>query len=67
MVYNRFYGNNGNSLNSREHCKQVRKENAMFLSLVAAITTKLATEMFLSGAAASITFLCAGTRVRKRK
>ena len=39
----------------------------MFLSLVAAITTKLATEMFLSGAETSITFLCAGTRVRKRK
>lgn len=34
----------------------------IFLSLKAAITEKLATEMFLSGAAASITFLCAGIK-----
>lgn len=39
----------------------------MILSLVTAITTKVATEMFLSGAAASITFLCVGTKVGKRK
>lgn len=39
----------------------------MILSLVAAITTKVATEMFLSGAASSITFLCVGTKAGKRK
>ena len=67
MVYNQLYGNNGNDPNGREDRQRLRKENIMILSLVAAITTKLATEMFLSGAAASITFLCAGTKVRKRK
>ena len=67
MVHNRLYGNNGNDPHSREDRQRLRKENRMILSLVAAITTKLATEMVLSGAAASITFLCAGTRARKRK
>lgn len=67
MVHNRLYGNNGNDPNGREDRQRLRRENTMILSLVAAITTKVATEMFLSGAAASITFLCAGTRARKRK
>ena len=39
----------------------------MILSLVTAITTKVAVEMFLSGAAASVTFLCVGTKAGKRK
>lgn len=39
----------------------------MFLSLKAAITEKLATKMFLSGAAASITFLCAGIKAGTQK
>lgn len=39
----------------------------MILGLIAAITTKVATEMFLSGAVASITLLTIGTKVKKRK
>ena len=39
----------------------------MFLGLIASITTKLAIEMFMSGAAASISLLCVGSKVKKRK
>ena len=39
----------------------------MFLSLVACITTKIAVEMFMGGAAASISLLCVGSKVSKRK
>ena len=36
-------------------------------ALTMAITTKLATTMFLKGAGAAITLLCTGSAVRKRK
>ena len=39
----------------------------MFLALVASITTKVAIEMLMSGATASISLLCVGSKVRKRK
>lgn len=39
----------------------------MFVALVASITTKVAIEMLMSGAAASISLLCVGSKVRKRK
>ncbi len=39
----------------------------MIMGLIAGITTKAAIEMFMAGATASITLLCAGTKVRKRK
>lgn len=39
----------------------------MILGLLTAVTTNIATQMFLSGAAASITLLCVGTKVSKRK
>ena len=39
----------------------------MFLALVASLTTKVAIEMIMSGAAASISLLCVGSKVRKRK
>ena len=39
----------------------------MFLSLIASITTKVAIEMIMSGAAASISLLCVGSKVKKRK
>ena len=39
----------------------------MFLSLIACITTKVAIEMIMSGAAASISLLCVGSKVKKRK
>lgn len=39
----------------------------MFLGLIAAFTAKAATELFISGAAASIALLTVGTKVKKRK
>lgn len=39
----------------------------MILGLLTAITANIATQMFLSGAAASITLLCVETKVSKRK
>ncbi len=39
----------------------------MFMALFAGLAAKTAIEMILSGAAASVTLLCAGSKVRKRK
>lgn len=39
----------------------------MFVALVASITTKVAIEMLMSGAATSISLICVGSKVRKRK
>ena len=53
MVYYRLYGNDRDDPYGRENHKGLRKENTMFLGLVAAITTRVATEIFLSGAPAA--------------
>ncbi len=39
----------------------------MFLALTAAISTKVAVEMFCTGAGAAITLLCTGTKLNRRK
>ena len=35
--------------------------------LIAAVTTKVAIEMFATGAGTAITLLCTGSKLRKRK
>ncbi len=39
----------------------------MFLSFLAAVSTKVVVEMILSGAAASVTLLTVGSRVKRKK
>ncbi len=39
----------------------------MFIGIIAGLTAKAATELFLCGASAAITLLCTGSKARRRR
>lgn len=68
MVFTRFFSNNSsNSLRRTDLCIKQKGSMIMFLSFLAAVSTKVAVEMILSGAAASVTLLTVGSRVKRKK
>ncbi len=67
MVCFRLRRDNKRDSGDRKSNLRIRKKVNKMFGLTMAITTKLATTMFLKGAGAAITLLCTGSAVRKRK
>ena len=67
MVCSRFCRDYKRDSGDRKSNLRIKKEGKKMFALTMAITSKLATAMFLKGAGAAITLLCTGSVVRKRK